>query len=157
MKNLFILLVIVLFFSACTLKKVSNKHGIPFLEKKQSKLIVKKSNKNDILSILGPPSTKSDFGDDIWIYVERTKTKGRILSFGSEKILKNNVLILEINEKGILQEKIFKDLNHMNKLTFNKYSTNNMNKKNTFVYDFLTSLRHKINDPLGKRRSVNQQ
>tara|TARA_B110000483_G_scaffold62554_1_gene77819 strand:- start:2 stop:469 length:468 start_codon:yes stop_codon:yes gene_type:complete len=154
MKNLFIFLLITLFFSACTLKKVTNHHGVNFLKKKHSKLTINQSNKNDILQIFGAPSTKSTFDNDIWIYVERkiSKSSLSLLSFGKDKITVNNVLILEINNMGLLEKKKFLDLNDLNNLEFAKSTTGNMYKKNSFIYDFLSSMRQKINDPLGKRK-----
>tara|TARA_B100000787_G_C16006330_1_gene212307 strand:+ start:29 stop:490 length:462 start_codon:yes stop_codon:yes gene_type:complete len=152
MKNLFIYLIIALFFSACNLKKVTKHHGVHFLNKKQEKLIVSKTNKNDILKILGPPSTKSKFDNDLWIYIERKTDNSAYIRFGAEKIIVNNVLLLEINNMGLLEKKEFLDLNSMQNIKFTEQTTENQYNKNTFVYDFLSSLRQKINDPLGKRK-----
>ena len=152
MKKLFIYLIIALFFSACNLKKVTKHHGVHFLNKKQEKLIVSKTNKNDILKILGPPSTKSKFDNDLWIYIERKTDNSAYIRFGAEKIIVNNVLLLEINNMGLLEKKEFLDLNSMQNIKFTEQTTENQFNKNTFVYDFLSSLRQKINDPLGKRK-----
>ena len=152
MKRLFIIFIISLFISACTLKKVEKHHGVHFLNKKQEKLTVDQSNKNDILKLLGPPSTKSTFDNDLWIYIERKTDNSSLAKFGSEKIIVNNVLLLEINNMGLLEKKEFLDLANMQELKFSEQTTENQYKKNTFVYDFLTSLRQKINSPLGKRR-----
>ena len=152
MKNLFIFLIISLFFSACTLKKVENHHGVHFLSKKQHKLIINKSNKNDILKLLGSPSTTSTFDNDVWIYIERKTDNSSLIKLGTERIIVNNVLILEINNKGLLTNKEFLDLKNMQKIKFTGKITDSKYKKNTFIYDFLSSLRQKINDPLGKRK-----
>jgi outer membrane protein assembly factor BamE (lipoprotein component of BamABCDE complex) len=152
MKNLFIFLLIALFFSACSLKKVTKHHGVHFLNKKQEKLTVNQSNKNDILKLLGSPSSKSTFDNDLWIYIERKTDNSSLLKFGKEKILLNNVLILEINSMGILEKKEFLDLDDMKDIKFTEQTTENQYKKNTFLYDFLSSMRQKINDPLGKRK-----
>jgi outer membrane protein assembly factor BamE (lipoprotein component of BamABCDE complex) len=152
MKNLFILLIIALFLSACNLKKVQNHHGVHFLDKKQKKLFVNKSNKNDILNLLGHPSTKSTFNEDLWIYIERKTKISSLKKLGDEKIFVNNVLILEINNLGLLQKKELFNLKDMKEIKFSKKLTESQYKKNTFVYDFLSSLRQKINDPLGKRK-----
>ena len=152
MRKLFIFFIISLFISACTLKKVEKHHGVHFLNKKQEKLTVNKSNKNDILKILGFPSTKSTFDNDLWIYIERKTNNSSLEKFGLEKIIVNNVLLLEINSKGLLAKKEFLDLTNMQDLKFTEQTTENKYKKNTFVYDFLSSLRQKINDPTGKRR-----
>tara|TARA_B100000780_G_C20750426_1_gene298114 strand:+ start:48 stop:509 length:462 start_codon:yes stop_codon:yes gene_type:complete len=152
MKNIFLFLIIALFFSACNLKKVENFHGVYFLEKKQEKLIINKSNKNDIIYLLGSPSTKSSFDNDLWIYIERKTDNSSLLTFGNEKIIINNVLLLELDNKGMLKKKEFLDKNKMNDIKFTKKQTAGLSKQNTFVYDFLSSMRQKINDPLGKRK-----
>jgi len=152
MKYLFIFLLVPLFFSACNLKKVTNHHGIQFLDKKQEKLEINKSNKNDILELLGSPSTKSSFDNDLWIYIERKTTNASLLQMGKEKITVNNVLVLEIDNMGLLAKKDFLDLNKMEDINFTKQTTNSLYKKNTFLYDFLSSMRQKINDPLNKRK-----
>ena len=152
MRKLFIFFIIPLFFSACTLKKVEKHHGVNFLDKKQEKLTVNQSNKNDILKLLGSPSTKSTFDNDLWIYIERKTDNSSITKFGSEKIIVNNVLLLDINSRGLLEKKEFLDLTNMQDLKFAEQITENQYMKNTFVYDFLSSMRQKINDPLGKRK-----
>jgi len=152
MRKLFIFIIISLFISACTLKKVEKYHGVHFLDKKQEKLNINQSNKNDILKLLGSPSTKSTFDNDLWIYIERKTDNSSLTKFGSERIIVNNVLLLEINNVGLLEKKEFLDLTNMQKLKFAEQTTENQYKKNTFVYDFLSSMRQKINDPLGKRK-----
>ncbi|MDB9979493.1 outer membrane protein assembly factor BamE [Candidatus Pelagibacter sp.] len=152
MRKLFIFIIISLFISACTLKKVEKHHGVHFLNKKQEKLTVNQSNKNDILKLLGPPSTKSTFDNDLWIYIESKKDNSSLAKFGSEKIITNNVLLLEINNKGLLENKEFLDLVNMQDLKFAEQTTESQYKKKTFIYDFLSSMRQKINDPLSKRK-----
>ena len=122
------------------------------LEEKQAKLIIQKSNKNDIQQILGPPSTKSTFDNDMWIYIEREITNERLIKLGKEKLLTNNVLILEISSQGQLINKQFYDMNDMNDIKLSSLKTENKYGKKSFVYDFLSSMRQKINDPLGKRK-----
>ncbi len=124
-----------------------------FLEKKYESLNVSTSNKNDILRLFGPPSTKSTFDNDIWIYIERKTTASELKSLGRKKLLVNNVVILEINNKGLLIKKSFLNNSDMNKLTISKNETSVMDRKDTFINSFLGSLKQKINDPLGKRKA----
>ena len=128
------------------------KHGVRNLEKKQTKLIINESNKNDIKKILGPPSSTSTFDNDLWIFIEREITHERILKLGKEKLVKNNVLFLEIDSKGILIKKNFFDINEMNETEISSLNTKAKYSKKSFIYDFLSSMRQKINDPLGKRK-----
>ncbi len=154
MKKIFIL-VLLFFFSNCSINKVSKHHGIYFLENKHKELVVLESNKNDIIKLLGPPSTTGSFNNDLWIYLEVEKTNKSIYTLGEKKIIKNNVLILEINERGLLAKKDFFDINDMNKLKFSENSTSNIYSKNSFVYQFLSSMRQRLNDPLGQRKKAN--
>ena len=146
------LIILLLFISNCSFNKVVNHHGVHFLDKKQEKLILNSTNRNDILDKLGPPSTQSTFDNDIWIYLERKETKSTITTLGRKKLIVNNVLILEIDEMGILVNKEFLDKEDMNKIKFSKRKTNVISSKESFVYEFLTSLRQKINDPLGQKK-----
>lgn len=102
--------------------------------------------------MLGSPSTKSNFDEDMWFYIERKKGNLSLKNYGKEEIIANNVLIIEFNNRGILTKKEFLNLANMNDLKFTKKITETNYKTNTFVYDFLSSMRQKINDPLGKRK-----
>ena len=152
MKNYVLLTIIFLFISNCTLNKVLSQHGVNFLEKKQEKLIVNISNSNDIIKLLGPASTKSTFDNDVWIYIERVKSSSKVLRLGKKDLIENNVLILEINNKGVLAQKIFIDKEKMNNLEFSSDMIEMSGTKRSFIYDFLSTLRKKMNDPLGKRQ-----
>ena len=147
--------------SNCSLKPVVKHHGVPFLEKKQLKLFVNKSNKNDITKILGIPSTTSKFDNDIWIFIERKQTQSSLKNLGKMKIFKNDVLVLEIDSYGILKKKDFYNKDDMNNIKIVENTTQSGFKKNSFIYDFMSSMRQKINDPLGqrakKRRQITQQ
>tara|TARA_B100000287_G_C20564740_1_gene753976 strand:+ start:609 stop:1082 length:474 start_codon:yes stop_codon:yes gene_type:complete len=152
MKILINFIILLLITTSCTLNKVVKKHGVRNLEKKQSELTINQSNSNDIRSILGPPSTKSTFDNDLWIFIEREIEKEKILKLSKEKLIKNNILILEINNQGLLVKKTFLNIDDMNEIKLSALKTEQKYSKNTFIYDFLSSMRQKINDPLGKRK-----
>ena len=149
--NKIYLIIIFLLISNCSFNKAVKTHGVNLLEKKQEKLILKTTNKNDIVKILGPPSTKSSFDNDIWIYIERKTTTNNLFKLAKEKIIVNNVLVLEIDSFGLLVSKEFYNKDKMNDLDFSKENTETIVSKKSFVYDFLSSMRQKLNDPLGKR------
>jgi outer membrane protein assembly factor BamE (lipoprotein component of BamABCDE complex) len=153
MKNYFFFILLIFFTANCTLNKVVKHHGVHFLEKKQEKLQIFETNRNSIVELLGPASTKSSFDNDVWIYIERKTTVSELKTLGKKKLLVNNVLILEIDERGMLVNKKFYGIDDMNKLKISKNQTNVLNKKDSFIRNVLTSLRQKINDPLGKRKA----
>jgi len=138
-------------FTNCALKQVSSNHGTKFIDKKEKKLFLNSTNKNDIVKLLGPPSTKSTFDNDIWFYIERKNSKKSIFTFGSSKTVENNVLVLELDKKGILVKKDIYRLDEMKKIDFTEDQTSINYSKNSFVYDFLTSIRQKIDSPKNNR------
>ena len=151
MHNIIIILILLL-LSNCKINPVINTHGVAFLEKKHENLIINETNKNDVKSILGHPSTVATFNNSVWIYIERTRTKGKLLKFGQNITIKNNVLALEFDEYGILFKKDFYDINKINKIKFTKDTTDTITRETDFVYSFLSSLRQKINAPSKKQK-----
>tara|TARA_Y200000002_G_C22589743_1_gene624676 strand:+ start:588 stop:1052 length:465 start_codon:yes stop_codon:yes gene_type:complete len=147
----FFIIIIIIFLSSCSLNKVVKHHGVHFLEKKQKDIVVFSTNLNDARSLLGPPSTKNSFDNDIWIYIERKTTVSQLRTLGKRKMLINNVLILEFDNRGLLVKKEFFNKEQMNKIKISQNQTEVLNKKDTFIRSVITSLKHKINDPLGKR------
>ena len=151
MKIKIFIIIIILFLSSCSFNQVVKHHGIHFLEKKQKKIEEFSNNSNDVRSLLGPPSTKNSFDTDIWIYIERKTTVSQIRTLGKRKLLVNNVLILEFDNRGLLVKKNFLNKDQMNKIKISKNETDVLSKKDTFIRSVITSLKQKINDPLGKR------
>ena len=154
MKNILIILTFFL-ISNCSFNKVIQNHGVHNLEKKQAKLKINNTNKNDIIDLIGPPSTKSSFNNDIFIYIERKTSSSRLTKLGKKTLLRNNVLVLEIDNKGILVGKKFYNKNDMKKIEFDKSFTEVDQTSKSFIYNFLYSIRQKIDDPLGKKRIKN--
>ena len=155
MKNiyLFILLIII---SNCSFKDVKKSHGINNLNKKSTKLIINSTNSNEILQILGPPSTKSELDSNTWIYIERRVTNSSLFSIGKEKVSSNNLLVLKINSRGILYEMELYDLEKMNEIKISKLETENTFKSSDFLSNILISVRQKINDPIKNRIKKNR-
>ena len=151
MYKLLYIIFLSLIVTNCSFKPVVKHHGVPFLEKKQALLIVNESNKNDIRKLLGSPSTKSKFDNDIWIYIERKQTQSKLRNLGKMKIFKNDVLVLQIDNYGVLKKKDFYNKDDMNDVTIVKASTKDVYNRDSFIYDFLSSMRQKANDPLGQR------
>ncbi len=147
--------------SNCSFEKVVKHHGVPFLDKKQKQLVIDQSTSNDIRKILGTPSTRSKFDNDIWIYIERKQTQSRLRNLGRMKIFKNDVLVLEIDSYGILKKKEFYNMEDMKKIKVAQETTAATFTRNSFIYDFMSSMRQKINDPLGvrakKRKEISQR
>ena len=147
-----LLIILTLFLTNCKLNKIVNHHGIHNLELKSAELIVNQTNINDIRRILGPPSSKSYFDNDIIIYLERKTSNSKLLKLGKRKLLANNVLLLEIDNKGILIKKDFLDKDELNKLKISRKVTGIKTQKESFIKQALSNVLNKIDDPLGKKR-----
>ena len=48
--------------------------------------IYNETNQNDTVKILGMPATKGMLNDNVWIYVERTTTRGKMLRLGRNEL-----------------------------------------------------------------------
>ena len=153
-----ILLVIVfLFISNCSASKINKVHGTVGIEDKYNLLKLNENNSNDIISLLGPPSTKSKFDENLWIYIERKKVKRSIFKLGTEKYISNNVLVLKINSKGLLKDKKIYSLKDMkDNYQFSENITSISYKNNSFVYNLLSSIKQRINAPTQRSSSRNK-
>ena len=144
MKKILYLLSIFLFIISCQRNEIVKTHGIAFLEKREKLIFINKSNKNDIVNIFGQPSTKGLDDDNLWIYIERTIVKGKLLKLGRNYLTKNNVLVLEFDKYGVLKDKKLSTMENMQKLAFAEDITENEIRKENFVYSFLSSVRQKM-------------
>ena len=143
-KTIFFLFIILIFFTECQRNEIIQTHGISYLEKREKLIVLHKSNKNDTIKILGQPATKGMTNNNLWIYIERTITQGKLLKLGRKNLTKNNVLVLEFNKFGVLSKKDFYDKESMNQVNFVKAITENEIRKENFIYSFLSSIRSKM-------------
>ena len=157
MNKLLYIILISFIVSNCSLKPVIKHHGVPNLEKKQKLLKLNETNKNDIIKILGNPSTKSKFDNDVWIYIERQQTQSKLKNLGKMKIFKNDVLVIELNNFGMLIKKEFYNIDNMENLKIVEATTEAGFKRNSFIYNFMSSMRQKMNDPLGQRAKKREE
>ncbi len=150
MRILYILLLT--FIINCSGNKVSNYHGTKLLEEKFSEITVNISNKNDLIKIIGPPSSVSDFDKNRWFYFERLKSNQSLLKLGNQVIKKNNILIVDLDNKGILKNKVLLDMNSMQDVKYlKKITSKEFKKEKNIVSGALSSFREKINAPMRNR------
>jgi len=143
-KLLIVFFTLSILISSCARSNVIKTHGISYLEKREKLITINQSNKNDTIKIFGQPATKGLTDNNLWIYIERTKTRGKLLKLGRNYLKTNNVLVLEFDKYGVLKKKDFYDKNDMNKMTFSKAITENEVRKENFIYSFLSSIRQKM-------------
>ena len=143
-KNTYLLFIVIFFIIGCQRHEVIKTHGISYLEKREKLIIVNESNKNDTIKIFGQPATTGMTNNNLWIYIERTKTRGKLFKLGREYLKKNNVLVLEFNKYGVLVKKDFYKKENMKKLSFTKSITKNEIRRENFIRSFLSSIRQKM-------------
>ena len=144
MKKIIILILFFFITLNCSKNKVSNTHGVRFVENKYEIIKLNKSNKNDVRKIIGPPSSISNF-DNKWIYIERKLNSQSFYKLGKKKISSNNVLIIEFNEMGILISKNLLSIDDMNEVLTAEKNTKKKFNQNNIAYDIFSTLREKIN------------
>ncbi len=128
----------------CQFQDTIKSHGIIYLENRSKSLNINKSNKNDVIKIMGQPQIKSFEDDDMWIYAERVLTKGKFHKLGKNVLKENNVLALKFDKFGILIDKQFFNKGEINNISFSKKNTDNDLTKKSFVTTFLESIRQKM-------------
>ena len=148
------IIILAIFLTSCKLNKVVNHHGIHNLEAKSQELLINQTNINQIKSLLGPPSSTSYFDEDILIYLERKTSNSKLLKLGKKKLIANNVLLLEVDNRGMLINKEFLNQDDLNKLTFTNKTTDTIGDQESFVSRALSGVITKIDDPLGKKRGT---
>ncbi len=138
------LITLLLILTSCQLQNPDKTHGIVFLENRAKKLTVNKSNKNDVIRLIGQPQLKSEIDTNSWIYLERTLTKGKIYRLGKEVLKKNNILVLTFDKYGILKDKNILRKEDIRKVDFSNKKTDNVLTEKSFVQSFLESVKQKM-------------
>ena len=147
-----ILIILTIFLSSCKLNKIVNHHGVHNLELKSKELLINETNINDIKKTLGPPSSTSYFDNDVFIYLERKTSNSKLLKLGKRKLLVSNLLLLEIDDRGMLINKKFLNKNDLNKLKISDKETGISKQDQSIISQALANIIDKLDDPLGKKR-----
>ena len=142
--NLFFLSFLLLISSGCQLQDPNKNHGILFLENRSNKLVLNKSNQNDVIKIIGNPHSKSIDNVDTWLYIDRVLTKGKYHKLGQHILKESNALVLTFDKYGILKDKKFYTKNDMKKMSFSEKETENQLTKKSFIESFLSSVKQKM-------------
>ena len=140
MKKTLLIILIFLTFS-CKLTPINKISGIQNIEEKIKKIDIGKSNKNDIIKILGYSIVSEPNNENIWYYMEMQETRN---FFGKKKITKELVLVLEFDNRSILYKKEIYDSNNKNQIFFDEDKTVSRAIDKNFVKDFLSSTRKRL-------------
>ena len=142
-KKLYIIFFLFL-LNNCQLRETNLPHGINFLENREKKLVIGKSNQNDIIKLIGSPHSTSIKDKDTWIYFERTIVKGKLIKLGQNVLKENNILELKFNKYGILIKKKIYNKENMNQVKYSSKKTKNNVSQKSFVGKFLSSIKQKM-------------
>ena len=148
-KDTLYIIVFCFFLNNCQLTDAKKSHGINFLDNREKVLQVGKTNKNDVIKLIGNPHTVSIKEKDIWIYFERTIKRGKLIRLGKNELKKNNILELKFNKYGILDEKKIYTKDDMKKVKYSTTKTANNVSQKSFIGKFLSSVKQKM---YGKRQ-----
>ena len=139
-----ILVIFLLILLGCKLQDPNKSHGIVFLENRANKLVLNKSNKNDVIRIIGYPHIKDKKKDNNWIYLERVLSKGKFHKLGQHELKENNILVLNFDKYGILKLKKITNKEEINKIKFSEKKTENNLSRESFVQSVLQSVKQKM-------------
>jgi len=142
--KIFYIIIFSFFLNNCQLNAPNKSHGINFLENREKVLIVGKSNKNDVIKLIGNPHSISIKDEDVWIYFERTITRGKLIKLGQNVLKENNILELSFNKYGVLNKKKINNKSNMKTVKYSKKETQNEYTQDTFVRKFLSSVKQKM-------------
>ena len=145
-----ILIFIFLLTLSCGNNKVVKSHGFFALEEKSNKIELLKSNKNDVIEIIGKPSTISLFNDNTWYFIQRETVNQSVFKLGKSKIIKNNILLVSFNDYGVVNFKKLYNIDDMNMIKIDKNETVKDFETRSKIGKVLKSLEQKINAPKSK-------
>ena len=138
-KHIFAFIILLNLFS-CTTPLILN-YGIKNLEEIQNNINIGKSNINDVRKLLGEAIIKEYPDEKNWIYIEVVKQKN---FFGGVNNIKNNMLILSFDDKGILKDKNLLTLKDIKNLKFDTTETKTLAIDNQITKKFFASIRKRI-------------
>ena len=137
----------ILFFqlNSCGLKVVENHGQIYGKNLDLNELQIGKTTKNEIVELLGSPSTTSNFDNEqSWIYIS-SEFKKFVFLDGSNTDQK--ILIISFNQ-NTLKNKELLSKNDINNIEYEETLTDSRGKKVNWIKDFFSNLNP---DPYGKR------
>ena len=141
---IFINLLIFISLVQCQLKSPNYSHGINSLENRENVLILNKTNKNDVIKLLGKPHSKSISNENKWFYFERVISIGKMLKLGQNVLKTNDVLEIDFDKYGVLVNKKFYKKEDMEKVKFSKNQTVNNVSDKSVIDRVLSSLKQKM-------------
>ena len=125
---------------SCTLNKIDKVHGVSNLNSKLKLIKINRSNKNDIVKILGPVLVK-DKDENRWTYFEIREAKTK---YGKRNIYLNDYVEIYFNKYNVVNKIDIYNLNNMNQYKFVKNKTKTLGVKDTFSKNLLNSTRKRM-------------
>ena len=147
-----LIFILILITTSCTNNKVVKNHGLNALMLKEKNIEVSKSNKNDILNTIGKPSSISLFDENTWFYMQRELENKSFLTLGKQKITTNNVLEINFNDYGIVDNKLVYLIDDMNDIKISEEKTTNQYQSKSYFGKLLNSMKQKIDSPKLNRK-----
>ena len=147
-----LIIILLLLTSSCSNNKVVKNHGLRALDIKSERIIISKTNKNDVIDLLGKPSSISLFDENLWLFIQSEKINQSIIKLGKAKIISNNVLEVKFNSRGIVEEKKLYQIKDMNDLQVVKDRTTSEYDNTSSLGKLFKSIEQKISSPSKNRK-----
>ena len=147
-----LIIILLLLTASCSNNKVVKNHGLRALDIKSERIIISKTNKNDVIDLLGKPSSISLFDENLWLFIQSEKINQSIIKLGKAKIISNNVLEVKFNSRGIVEEKKLYQIKDMNDLQVVKDRTTSEYDNTSSLGKLFKSIEQKIGSPSKNRK-----
>ena len=147
-----LIIILLLLTASCSNNKVVKNHGLRALDIKSERIIISKTNKNDVIDLLGKPSSISLFDENLWLFIQSEKINQSIIKLGKTKIISNNVLEVKFNSRGIVEEKKLYQIKDMNDLQVVKDKTRSEYDNTSTLGKLFKSIEQKISSPSKNRK-----
>ena len=147
-----LIIILLLLTASCSNNKVVKNHGLRALDIKSERIIISKTNKNDVIDLLGKPSSISLFDENLWLFIQSEKINQSIIKLGKTKIIANNVLEVKFNSRGIVEEKKLYQIKDMNDLQVVKDKTRSEYDNTSTLGKLFKSIEQKISSPSKNRK-----
>jgi len=131
---------------SCSFKPIVTSSGNLNLDKKIDLILPGTTNKNDVVRLLGETLLKEELNNNKWAYIETIEKK----TFGKKKIIKNTLLILEFDSKGILKTKKTLNEKQFNKIALDNSETKSLGLDNSFSKRIFSSVRKRAQNRIPK-------
>lgn len=133
----------------CACTTIEEQHGVAIKPKEVAALTLD-SSKSDVVSVLGSPSTKSIYGDEVWYYLSNRKERN---IFAADELAEQEVLAISFDVNAHISNVETYSLSDSRKFAVNQRITETSGNDVSFMEQILGNVGRFSPDAVGGRNS----